>query len=271
MTDWSQTPKTVTITIPIGYNVAYKDIKVTENFIMLNIPGQMIKYIYLYGEVDIETSRIVIETQQKRVVFYLDKLNEDKWPSLEHQGSKQEKENRRKIAEEKYEQRLKDLEEKTLQQKKENEKFVFDKSIKLGEEKRKELNEAKDQEKSRAERELYDFVSEMGNSKNNKTVDQNEGVIEEVTTSSTNVSKNVIDKVEQRVETYNEVKKPLVNNEIFQDSELPVDNPSSAIRPETKFNVNLTEKMIPHFAARESLAKEPPYPKSKNLFLRKIL
>jgi tetratricopeptide (TPR) repeat protein len=35
------------------------------------------------------------------------------------------------------------------------------------------------------------------------------------------------------------------------------------IRKQETIKVNLTKKMIPTFAARESLAKEPPYPKSK--------
>ena len=38
---------------------------------------------------------------------------------------------------------------------------------------------------------------------------------------------------------------------------------SSKIRQKETVTVNLTKKLIPTFAARESLAKEPPYPKSK--------
>lgn len=37
----------------------------------------------------------------------------------------------------------------------------------------------------------------------------------------------------------------------------------TSIRQQANIQVNLTEKKIPHFAARESLSKEPPYPKSK--------
>ena len=37
----------------------------------------------------------------------------------------------------------------------------------------------------------------------------------------------------------------------------------AAIRQQANIEVSLTEKKIPHFAARESLSKEPPYPKSK--------
>lgn len=50
-------------------------------------------------------------------------------------------------------------------------------------------------------------------------------------------------------------------NEIFDEQ--TVEKNKYQIRNESKINVNLTEKAIPHFAARESLSKEPPYPKSK--------
>ena len=40
------------------------------------------------------------------------------------------------------------------------------------------------------------------------------------------------------------------------------ENPSN-IRKQETIKVNLTKKLIPTFSARESLAKEPPYPKSK--------
>ena len=40
---------------------------------------------------------------------------------------------------------------------------------------------------------------------------------------------------------------------------VPLENVS--IRPQETIKVNLTKKLIPTFAARESLAKEPPYPK----------
>jgi hypothetical protein len=52
------------------------------------------------------------------------------------------------------------------------------------------------------------------------------------------------------------------NNEINNIKKEEIKNTSN-IRQEATIPVNLTEKMIPHFAARESLSKEPPYPKSK--------
>lgn len=69
-------------------------------------------------------------------------------------------------------------------------------------------------------------------------------------------------------------------NEIFTDEDIkkkeqihqPLSNEpmpnkgneqSSAIRQQSNIPVSLTEKKIPTFAARESLSKEPPYPKSK--------
>ena len=53
----------------------------------------------------------------------------------------------------------------------------------------------------------------------------------------------------------------LINKE-EKEKEPPKPQPTNIRKPET-IKVNLTKKMIPTFAARESLAKEPPYPKSK--------
>ena len=53
----------------------------------------------------------------------------------------------------------------------------------------------------------------------------------------------------------------LINKE-EKSKEPPKPEPTNIRKHET-IKVNLTKKMIPTFAARESLAKEPPYPKSK--------
>ena len=53
----------------------------------------------------------------------------------------------------------------------------------------------------------------------------------------------------------------LINKE-EKEKEPPKPQPTNIRKPGT-IKVNLTKKMIPTFAARESLAKEPPYPKSK--------
>ena len=55
--------------------------------------------------------------------------------------------------------------------------------------------------------------------------------------------------------------KALINKE-EKEKEPPKPIPTN-IRKQETIKVNLTKKMIPTFAARESLAKEPPYPKSK--------
>ena len=51
-------------------------------------------------------------------------------------------------------------------------------------------------------------------------------------------------------------------NKKEKEKEPPKPQPTN-IRKQETIKVNLTKKMIPTFAARESLAKEPPYPKSK--------
>ena len=65
--------------------------------------------------------------------------------------------------------------------------------------------------------------------------------------------------------------KALINKE-EKKKEPPKPQPTN-IRKQETIKVNLTKKMIPTFAARESLSKEPPYPKSKkrNMFQKKII
>jgi hypothetical protein len=267
MNDWTQTPTTVSIYIPLSYKISPQDIsyQIMDTFIKMNVPKQNIfKFYDLYAEINTETSKVVLE--DKRVIFYLDKVIQEKWPSLEYTCPKEDKINRRKIAEENYTKRMNEIEERSKEQKKLNERYVFDKSIQMGDEKRKELNNRKEEEKTTAERDLYEFVNVMENpdiagKKEANRFEEIDGTIEEVDT--TIPSKQLL---EQNIETIPEtsiVQKTKIYNEIFKGSEIPIDNQETAIRKEANIKVNLTEKLIPHFAARESLAKEPPYPKSK--------
>jgi hypothetical protein len=271
-TDWSQTPSNVTIVIPLNHKITGKDLshQITENFIKINIIEQKILKLFdLYSEIDIETSKIVLE--DKRIIIYLDKLKQENWPSLEFTGSKNEKNERRKKGEENYMKKIAEIEEKSKEQKKLNEKFVFDKSVQLGDERRKDLNLKKDTEKKQVEKELYDFVNVMDNTSSESEVIKAEakGIVEEVDTivsnknSITNTDNDKTEISEQGLVP--QAKKSYTNNEIFTNETQAVTNNSNTapIRKETEIKVDLTEKLIPHFAARESLAKEPPYPKSK--------
>jgi hypothetical protein len=265
MNDWTQTPTTVTIYIPLSYKITPQDIssQIMDSFIKMNVTKQnILKFYDLYAEINIETSKIVLE--DKRVIFYLDKVIQEKWPSLEYTGSKEEKLNRRKAAEENYLKRMNEIEERSKEQKKLNERYVFDKSIQMGDEKRKELKDRQEEEKISAEKDLYNFVNVMDNpdvaSKKEAKLEEI-GTVEEVDTCMP--SKRLEQFIETKPETSIAPGTTKVDNEIFNASELPIDTQETTIRKEANIKVNLTEKLIPHFAARESLAKEPPYPKSK--------
>lgn len=227
MNDWIQTPKTITIYISIPYKISADkvDHMITENFIKVNIPDQrVIKLIDLHDSINIESSNIVIE--EKRISIYLDKLIEGSWPSLEYKTTnKEELKARRKIGEENYQKRLEGQRNLAVTKKKELERFVIDKSMQIDDEKRKELKDKKTNVKQEAENELYDFVNKVDKANNEKPLEEKKKIITQ-------------------------------REEIFNKDEI-------SVRSQTQIKVNLTEKLVPHFAARESMTKEPPYPKSK--------
>ena len=163
MYDWNQTPQTITISIPIPYKVDPKkfDSVVTENSIKLNIPDMKIfKFIDLYDQVDFKSANLIIE--DNKIVYYLNKIQETKWPQLEFKPvSKEEIKERRRIAEENYMKYLNSKREVAKNTKTDFEKYVFDKSIKIDEEKRRELNRKKEEKKNTAVGEVYTFLNEL--------------------------------------------------------------------------------------------------------------
>jgi len=167
MTEWNQTPTSVTLSIALPYRVDPKKFEslITENFVKLNIPEiKLFKFIDLFAEVLPGESNIVIE--DKRILFYLTKVKEEQWEGLEYKcinksNYKEELKERRKVAEANHERRVKLEQENAKERTIEFEKFVVDKSIKLDEEKRKELREKKNVEKSEAEREIYKYFDEL--------------------------------------------------------------------------------------------------------------
>jgi hypothetical protein len=163
MYDWEQNIQTVTITIPLAYKVDPKKFEsvVTENYVKLNIPElKILKFIDLYDTIDIDCSNIVLENN--RILFYLKKISETKWPTLEFKTkNKEELKERRKAAEDKLNKRIEN--EKQLADNKKNEigKFVIEKSITIDEERRKDLNDKKNFEKKQAENEINQFVEQI--------------------------------------------------------------------------------------------------------------
>lgn len=259
MNDWTQTPRTLTVNIPVFYKVDANKINytITESYLKLNIPDQKIfKFFDFYSNIEIESSNVVVE--DKQIIFYFNKVVEEDWPSLEYKGSKEEIRQRRQNAEDNYIKRVKEEQETATNKKKEFASYVQDQSFKIEDERRKELKEKKSQEKNTAEKELYDFIDKT-NEKENKPINNNE---EQITTHIDKISLTT----KKTPELSNEQKITQVkrDNEIFDESNVKVTpNEQVNIRQSANITVNLTEKLIPHFAARESMTKEPPYPKSK--------
>ena len=250
MYEWTQTPRTVIIKIPIAYKLKASNMisQITENYVKINIPDmKLIKNIDLFSEIDIETSKIIIE--DKFIVIYLDKIKEEKWPNLEYKSNKDEMKIRRKFAEDKYNLKMKDLEELAIQQKKDNEKYVIDKSLKIDDEKHKIIKDKKMEERRTAETDLYNFIKNTDNIKELPEVD---------TVQNNIILKPEISNLIEKKEDTN-----LIDNEIFEHDQIKDIIKETEVRQSANIKVNLTEKMFPHYAARESLTKEPPYPKSK--------
>jgi len=76
-------------------------------------------------------------------------------------SSKEEIKERRKIAEEELNWKISERRETAINKKKEFEKFVMDRSMKIEDEMRKELSEKKSFERNQAENELYEFINDI--------------------------------------------------------------------------------------------------------------
>ena len=350
--DWNETNNSVTITFPLLYKIDKKkfDYTITDSYIKLNLyQMKQFHFIDLKEEIDIDTSQIILE--ENKIIFNLVKKENKLWKKLESDLTKDELKERRKKANERLEENIKQKRELAENKKKEFEKFVVDKSIKIDDNFREELRNKKQEEKTMAEKDLYKFVDRIDNNKiteeknededdnivneeninNNANINQkieeeknNEEINEDDNIKTTenehkNKNKHILeqDPYENEKEIEKEVKPVKHNiesrrNQIFFDEEkekskkgkedkeqpLKIESPMVAstnfqntikalldkkdrdiekekqknnetnaqapnIRKQETIKVNLTKKLIPTFSARESLAKEPPYPKSK--------
>ena len=348
--DWNETNTSVTITFPLLYKIDKKkfDYTITDSYIKLNLyQMKQFHFIDLMNEVDIDSSQIILE--ENKIIFNLVKKENVLWKKLESNLPKEELKERRKKADERLEEIVKKKRELAENKKKEFEKFVVDKSIKIDDEFREELRNKKQEEKINAEKDLYKFVDKIDNNK----IDEEENEDEDDSNINTNVNNNInqqieeeknneIIKEEENINNKNEKKdntqikhalekdpyeeenkkqkevkeaKPIKHsiesrrNQIFSDelekkpkkekfnkeAPLKIESPMVAsnnfqntlqalldkkekekekeknpppqqqndIRKQETIKVNLTKKLIPTFSARESLSKEPPYPKSK--------
>ena len=348
--DWNETNNSVTITFPLLYKIDKKkfDYTITDSYIKLNLyQMKQFHFIDLKEEIDIDTSQIILE--ENKIIFNLVKKENKLWKKLESDLTKEELKERRKKANERLEENIKQKRELAENKKKEFEKFVVDKSIKIDDNFREELRNKKQEEKTMAEKDLYKFVDRIDNNKitEEKNEDEDDNIVNEEninnnaninqkieeeknneeineddnikTTENENKNKHILeqDPYENEKEIDKEVKPIKHNiesrrNQIFFDEEkekskkgkedkeqpLKIESPMVAstnfqntikalldkkdrdiekekqknnetnaqapnIRKQETIKVNLTKKLIPTFSARESLAKEPPYPKSK--------
>ena len=350
--DWNETNTGVTIIFPLLYKIDKKkfDYTLTDSYIKLNLyQMKQLHFIDLMGEINVDESKIVFE--ENKIIFNLAKKENGLWKKLESNLPKDELKERRKKANERLEEAIKQKRELAETKKKEFQKFVVEQSIKIDDNRREEIRTKKEEEKTAAEKDLYKFVDKMDkgkideevdeddenvkkNDKNDENVNINQKVEEETkineenendnknndntNDNNNNNEKNEVKhkleedpyKNEEELFKREEVKDPTPikhiesrRNQIFFDEEknknknemkekpIVIQSPMVAqnnfqntlkalinkeekskeppkpqptnIRKDKTIKVNLTKKMIPTFAARESLAKEPPYPKSK--------
>ena len=303
---------------------------------------KQLHFIDLMGEIDVDSSKIVFE--ENKIIFNLSKKENGLWKKLESNLSKDELKERRKKANERLEESIKQKRELAVNKKKEFEKFVVEQSIKIDDNRREEIRTKKEEEKTAAEKDLYKFVDKIDNdkadeeededdkNKNNEDININKEVEESKNNEENEEKQNINEnkekdknkdkgkdikyKLEQdpyenekEIFKREEIKDPTPikhsiesrRNQIFSDEEnnkkeikekpMVIQSPMvtennfqntlralinkeekskeppkpepTNIRKHETIKVNLTKKMIPTFAARESLAKEPPYPKSK--------
>ena len=353
--DWNETNESITIIFPLLYKIDKKkfDYTITDSYIKLNLyQMKQFHFIDLMGEINPDSSQIILE--ENKIIFNLIKKENSLWKKLESNLSKDELKERRKKANERLEENIKKKRELAENKKKEFEKFVVEKSIKIDDNFREELRNKKEEEKTNAEKDLYKFVERIDNNNNKINEEENEDEDDDKNINNNNDINNINQKIEEEKNNeeiddkdntkdtntikYRLEKDPYENNkepekekeknikpikhsiesrrnQIFFDEldtkskkskakdinnnteeqplkiESPMvastnfqntiqalldkkekdsekeknpqqENPSNIRRQET-IKVNLTKKLIPTFSARESLAKEPPYPKSK--------
>jgi hypothetical protein len=128
-------------------------------------------FIDLMGEINPDSSQIILE--ENKIIFNLIKKENSLWKKLESNLSKDELKERRKKANERLEENIKKKGELAENKKKEFEKFVVEKSIKIDDNFREELRNKKEEEKTNAEKDLYKFVERIDNNNNKINEEEN--------------------------------------------------------------------------------------------------
>ena len=165
--DWNETNESITIIFPLLYKIDKKkfDYTITDSYIKLNLyQMKQFHFIDLMGEINPDSSQIILE--ENKIIFNLIKKENSLWKKLESNLSKDELKERRKRANERLEENIKKKRELAENKKKEFEKFVVEKSIKIDDNFREELRNKKEEEKTNAEKDLYKFVERIDNNNN---------------------------------------------------------------------------------------------------------
>ena len=173
--DWNETNTGVTISFPLLYKIDKKkfDYTITDSYIKLNLyQMKQFHFIDLMGEIDVDSSKIVFEGN--KIIFNLSKKENGLWKKLESNLTKVELKERRKKANERLEESIKQKRELAENKKKEFEKFVIDQSIKIDDERREEIRTKKEEEKTAAEKDLYKFVDKIDKGKIDEEEDEDD-------------------------------------------------------------------------------------------------
>lgn len=283
--DWNQTLSHIVCKYQHSIRVKKENLNIfiTEAFLRINITDpNVIKVVDFYAEVKPDSMKIVLEGNM--ILITIEKQQHENWKNLSYIGTKDDLNTRRKIAEEKRMTELKLLTEKSKKTTKEVKDFVINKSIEIGDEQRRvliskkayeknaeisNLNEFTDNynEKSVIERREKDKISSISKENNSKDIESSNLFTQD---SYNNQEKNILQPIVQ-LEKKDVIKLSSTSNNsrtidsIKQTATFNVEEEPIKIRETKTYEINLTKKLIPHYAARESIAREPPMPKTKYL------
>ena len=197
--DWNETNTSVTIIFPLLYKIDKKkfDYTITDSYIKLNLyQMKQFHFIDLMGEIDIDSSQLILE--ENKIIFNLIKKENILWKKLESDLPKEELKERRKKANERFEENVKKKRDLAENKKKEFEKFVVEKSIKIDDNFREELRNKKEEEKTNAEKDLYKFVDKIDNNKIDEEENNDEDKDEDDIDKGKNLNKN--NNINQKIE-----------------------------------------------------------------------